>query len=150
MAVARRFRCRRRCCSCSRAWGSWAWSAVASNRPISTALPPEHSPNHNFFKYETTMKPSSKLVAAAVATVLGTSAHALAPTAPITYTFYEAGGSAQENSVYAALYSLLSPSSVDVYSDSGKGLSGSYLVVTGTTIAGAGGITQAPFNTPTN
>jgi hypothetical protein len=96
------------------------------------------------------MNSSSKLVAAAVATVLGTSAHALAPTAPITYTFYEAGGSAQENSVYAALYSLLSPSSVDVYSDNGKGLSGSYLVVTGTTVAGAGGITQAPFSTPTN
>src|ERR1700679_4283241 len=98
----------------------------------------------------TKMNSSSKLVAAAVATVLGTSAHALAPTAPITYTFYEAGGSAQENSVYAALYSLLSPSSVDVYSDNGKGLSGSYLVVTGTTVAGAGGITQAPFNTATN
>jgi periplasmic binding family protein len=96
------------------------------------------------------MKPSSKLVAAAVATVLGTSAHALAPTAPITYTFYEGGGAADENAVYSALYNLLSPSTVDVYSDAGAKASSSYLVVTGTTVAGAGGNTQAPFNTATN
>lgn len=94
------------------------------------------------------MKSSSKLIAAAVATVLGTSAHALAPTATITYTFYEAGGSAQENSVYSAVYNLLSPSTVDVYSDNGTKASSSYLVVTGTTVAQSGG--QAPFNVATN
>ncbi|MGD0489903.1 MAG: substrate-binding domain-containing protein [Steroidobacteraceae bacterium] len=93
------------------------------------------------------MKSSSKLIAAAVATVLGTSAHALAPTATITYSFYEAGGSAQENSVYSALYNLLTPSTVDVYTDTGKGLSGSYLIVTGTTNPSAA---NAPFTTATN
>jgi hypothetical protein len=93
------------------------------------------------------MKPSSKLIAAAVATVLGTSAHALAPSATITYTFYEAGGSAQENSVYSALYNLLTPSTVDVYTDTGSGLSGSYLIVTGTTNPSAA---NAPFTTATN
>jgi hypothetical protein len=94
------------------------------------------------------MNSSSRLIAAAVATVLGTSAHALAPTATITYTFYEAGGSAQENSVYSAVYNLLSPSTVDVYTDTGKGLSSSYLIVTGTTVPQSGG--QAPFNVATN
>jgi len=95
------------------------------------------------------MKSSSKLIAAAVATVLGSSAaHALAPTATITYTFYEGGGSAQENSVYAAVYSLLSPSTIDVYTDNGVKASGSYLIVTGTTVPQSGG--QAPFNVATN
>jgi hypothetical protein len=93
------------------------------------------------------MKSSSKLIAAAVATVLGSSAHALAPSATITYTFYEAGGSAQENSVYSALYNLLTPSTVDVYTDTGNGLSGSYLIVTGTTNPSAA---NAPFTTATN
>jgi len=93
------------------------------------------------------MNSSSKLIAAAVAAVLGTSAHALAPTAPIAYSFYEAGGSAQENSVYSALYNLLTPSTVDVYTDTGTGLSGSYLIVTGTTNPSAA---NAPFTTATN
>jgi hypothetical protein len=94
------------------------------------------------------MKSSSKLIAAAVATALGTSAHALPPTATITYTFYEGGGSAQENSIYSALYNLLSPSTVDVYTDGGTKASSSYLVVTGTTVPQGGG--QAPFNVATN
>jgi hypothetical protein len=95
------------------------------------------------------MKSSSKLVAAAVATALSTgAAHALPPSATITYTFYEGGGSAQENSVYTAVYSLLSPSTVDVYTDNGVKASGSYLIVTGTTVPQSGG--QAPFNVATN
>ena len=95
------------------------------------------------------MKSSSKLIAAAVATALSTgAAHALAPTATITYTFYEGGGAAPENAIYSALYNLLSPSTVDVYSDGGTKASSSYLVVTGTTVPQAGG--QAPFNVATN
>jgi hypothetical protein len=97
------------------------------------------------------MRPSSRLLATAVAAVLGTSAaHALPPTATITYTFYEAGGSAQENAVYSALYNLLSPNTVDVYTDNAtvKSASGSYLVVTGTTVPVSGG--EAPFNVATN
>src|SRR5271156_1327486 len=94
------------------------------------------------------MKSSSLLIAAAVATVLGTSAHALAPTATITYSFYEAGGSAQENAIYSAVYNLLSPSTVDVYTDSGTRASGSYLIVTGTTAPQSEA--QAPLNVATN
>jgi hypothetical protein len=95
------------------------------------------------------MKPSSKLVAAAVATALSTgAAHALPPSATITYTFYEGGGAAPENAVYSGLYNLLSPSTVDVYTDAGTKASSSYLVVTGTTVPQSGG--QAPFNVATN
>jgi hypothetical protein len=95
------------------------------------------------------MKSSSKLIAAAVATALSTgAAHALPPSATITYTFYEGGGAAPENAIYSALYNLLSPSTVDVYTDGGTKASSSYLVVTGTTVPQSGG--QAPFNVATN
>jgi hypothetical protein len=76
------------------------------------------------------------LVAAAVSTVLGTSAHALPASAwngPIT-TFYAGGGSAEVQAVYVAVSKLLT--NVDVYTDgTGTALhpqSLSYLIISGT------------------
>jgi hypothetical protein len=76
------------------------------------------------------------LVAAAVSTVLGTTAHALPPSAfsgPIT-TFYAGGGSAEVQAIYVAVSKLLT--NVDVYTD-GTGTSIhpqslSYLIISGT------------------
>lgn len=81
------------------------------------------------------MKSSSKnLLAAAIATVLGTgAAHALPPTATYTYTFTAAGGSAQENAAFVAAKNLLTAGTIDVYTTaSGGAADGTYLIVTGT------------------
>ncbi|HVO47268.1 MAG TPA: hypothetical protein VMT29_13120 [Steroidobacteraceae bacterium] len=77
------------------------------------------------------------MIAAAVALALGTNAaHALAPGATLDAVFYEAGGSAQENAAFASIYTLLTPSTVDIYTDQTTGaLSPNYLIVTGTTNA---------------
>jgi hypothetical protein len=77
----------------------------------------------------------NNLLAAAVATVLGTgAAHALGPSATYNYTFYAAGGSAQEDAAYVAVSGLLQPSTMDVYTDTNTTVaSGNYLIVTGTT-----------------
>jgi hypothetical protein len=96
------------------------------------------------------MKPTNKLLALAVATALGSSAHALPPSATIAFTFYEAGGSAQENSLYTAFYQLCNRSTVDVYSSSTASpvaLDPSYLVASCTTDPTAA---NAPFTTATN
>jgi hypothetical protein len=79
------------------------------------------------------------LIAAAVATVLGTgAAQALAPSASIATTFYAAGGSAQENAAFYAAYQLMQPSTVDVYTtNTSGGADSNYLIVTGTTNATA-------------
>jgi hypothetical protein len=79
---------------------------------------------------------SVSLVAAAVSTVLGTSARALPPSAwngPM-FTFYAGGGSAEAQAVYVAVSKLLT--NVDVYTD-GTGTtlhpqSLSYLIISGT------------------
>jgi hypothetical protein len=82
------------------------------------------------------MKSSVKntLIAAAVATVLGSgAAHALAPSANYAYTFVASGGSAQENAAFVAARNLLSPGSIDVYTtNTSGGADGTYLIVTGT------------------
>jgi len=79
----------------------------------------------------------NNLIAAAVATVLGSgAAQALAPNATINYTFYAAGGSAQENAAFWAVRQLLTPSTIDVYTTaSSGGADGNYLIVSGTTNA---------------
>lgn len=94
------------------------------------------------------MKSSTQisLVAAAVATVIGTSAHALPPSAWTNGTitsanlFYAGGGSAEVQAAYVAASKLLVTTSIDVYTD-GTGSakhpqSLNYLIVSGTTIAG--------------
>lgn len=93
------------------------------------------------------MTPTNKLIAAAVASTLGSSAFALPPSATIANYFYEAGGSAQENSVYTAFYNLCQASTVDVYSSNGANLDPSYLIATCTTNPSA---PDAPFTTATN
>ena len=98
------------------------------------------------------MNSSSKtgLIATAVAMALGTqAAHALAPGATINQVYYEAGGSAQENAAFAAVYTLLTPSTVDIYTDQTSGaLSPNYLIVTGTT--NAAGNTALGFGSSQN
>ena len=90
----------------------------------------------------------NSLIAIAVTGVLGTgAAQALPPSATINYTFYSAGGSAQENAVFWAAEQLLAPSSIDVYTTASSGApDGAYLIVSGTTNAAgeaALGITSA-------
>jgi hypothetical protein len=89
-------------------------------------------------------------LAAAVAGVLGIgAAQALPPSATINYTFYAAGGSAQENAVFWAANQLLTPSTIDVYTTSSSGAAdGSYLIVSGTT--SAAGETALGITTPAN
>jgi len=89
------------------------------------------------------------LVAAAVASALGSSAYALPPAAFTNGTiaannfFYSGGGSAEVQAVFVAARSLLTPASVDVYTDAAASnahpQSGNYLVVSGTT-NGTGGL----------
>jgi len=83
----------------------------------------------------------ASLVAAAVASVLGTSAYALNPTQtaaiPATQTFFAGGGSAQVNAALVAVSSLLN--SVDYYTDSTTGgNSASFLILSGTLKASLG------------
>ena len=80
---------------------------------------------------------SNYLVAAAVTAALATgAAHALPPAATINQVFYEGGGSGQEDAAYWAVLQLLTPSTVDIYTDKTNGApSTSYLIVTGTTNA---------------
>jgi hypothetical protein len=80
------------------------------------------------------MKSSVKtsLVAAAVASTLGTAAYALPPTSRVDFTVYAAGGSAQTNAAFWAATQFLS--NVDSYTDqSTGGNSPSYRVLFGTT-----------------
>jgi hypothetical protein len=89
------------------------------------------------------------LVAAAVASAMGTSAYALPPAAftngtiASTNFFYSGGGSAEPQAVFSAVRSLLTPASVDVYTDAPATnthpQSANYLVVSGTT-NGTGGL----------
>ena len=99
------------------------------------------------------MTSSSKtsLIAAAVASALGmNAAEALPPGSTINFTLYAAGGSAQENAAFSAVYKLLTGSSVDVYTDQTSGAaSPNYVIVTGTTnatgttaLVGSGGAAQ--------
>lgn len=94
------------------------------------------------------MKSSTKfsLVAAAVASVIGTSAQALPPSAWTDGTisaanlFYAGGGSAQVQAAYVAVSKLLVTTSIDVYTDSAStaahNQSTNYLIVSGRTISG--------------
>lgn len=85
------------------------------------------------------MPPSVKnrSLSASITAVLAVgSAHGLAPSASINYTFYAAGGSAQENATFWALGQLLQPGTIDVYTTSSTGAAdGSYLILSGTTNA---------------
>jgi hypothetical protein len=95
------------------------------------------------------MKTSVKasLVSAAVASVLGTAAHAL-PAASWNDTnltvFYAGGGSAEVQAVYVAVTKLLNASSIDVYTDNSGSAkhpqSLNYLIISGTLNAATGGL----------
>ena len=94
---------------------------------------------------KTSMKAS--LVSAAVASVLGSAAHAL-PASNWTdgqiNVFYAGGGSAEVQAIYVAVSKLLNTSSIGVYTD-GTGTakhpqSANYLAVSGTLNAAVGGL----------
>ncbi|MDP8986439.1 MAG: hypothetical protein M3N97_15650 [Pseudomonadota bacterium] len=87
------------------------------------------------------MKSSVKptLIAAAVASVLGTgAAYALAPNANINYTFYAGGGSAQVNAVVWAATQNMVAGTIDSYSDAGSKDSSAYRIISGTTSTAIG------------
>jgi hypothetical protein len=90
------------------------------------------------------MKSSVKntLIAAAVASILGTGvAAALPPSATINYTFYAGGGSAQTNAVFWAVTQNFTAGTIDSYTDaSGGGNSSNYRIISGTTSAAIGSI----------
>ncbi len=80
------------------------------------------------------MKSSTKLslIAAAVASALGSAAYALPPTSTVDATVFGAGGSAQTNAAFFAATKFLDPTTIDSYTDAAAcGDSGSYRVLFG-------------------